>query len=58
MNENKNLSLNDIVQRYNIDDVEALTKIVEDREQKAFLDGYDYAIEILSTCRVPKKDNL
>lgn len=55
MNENKNLSLNDIVQRYNIDDVEALTKIVEDREQKAFLDGYDYAIEILSTCRAPKK---
>lgn len=57
MGNDKNLSLNDIIQKYHIEEVDVLTKILEDIEQKAFLEGYDHAIRILNTSRILKKDH-
>ena len=47
---------NSIIEKeYRIEDYDSLEEMIEEIEQKAFVAGYDYAIEVLMAGKVKKK---
>lgn len=55
MYENEDKMKSDILEKGNKDKNSEMEKMIEEIEQKAFMAGYDYAIEVLKAGRVQKK---
>ena len=56
MNENRGQKKCEIFEKYHKYSKDELLKIIEEIEQKAFMAGYDYAIEVLKAGKVHKKE--
>ncbi len=56
MNENRGQKKCEIFEKYHKCSKDELLKIIEEIEQKAFMAGYDYAIEVLKAGKVHKKE--
>lgn len=55
MYENEDKMKSDILEKGDKDQNSEMEKMIEEIEQKAFMAGYDYAIEVLKAGRVQKK---